>query len=286
MKINKLIFEITNKCNLRCNMCGIWKDQIEKDLDFAIFKKTLTVWKLSAISFTGGEPFLADLFSYYQYARNAFPQAWINISSNGCMVDEILAFFKKITDSRINITLSMDGLESHDKIRGIKGSKVRVLKTASLLKDLGVDMFLKYTINPLNYLEIASTVIYLTNRGYRVQVKMSDYLPIHYSRNIQKPMKWDSSHMIKISEQLSSIDVKLSNSQYGKKIFGKIKSESSNCSWQKNTCFVGLDGNIYLCRKSNPMGSLTNSEVGDLRSRVLAISELECDKECYEFDWR
>src|SRR5262245_9840174 len=83
----RLRVELTNHCNLRCKMCGIWSEMPKRTLTPDFYEQVLSSPVLShlrVISLTGGEPFmLPELDTYYRLARALRPAAHVNVSSNG-----------------------------------------------------------------------------------------------------------------------------------------------------------------------------------------------------------
>ena len=79
--------ELTNLCNLRCMMCGIWAERPHVNLDLDAFQVLIeqrTVRNVSVLALTGGEPFMVrDFEEYYRRAAVGSPRSHINISTNG-----------------------------------------------------------------------------------------------------------------------------------------------------------------------------------------------------------
>ena len=160
---NNIIFELTNRCNLRCRMCDIWKEHTKKDFSLGLFRDILkdkVLSKINHISFTGGEPFMMNnLEDYYLLTLKHAPKSYFNISTNGYFKDKIIKFLEIADTKRTSITISYDGIKSHDSIRGKKGSAKNLLKTAIEIKKKfpQLRLSLKFTIIPENYFEILST---------------------------------------------------------------------------------------------------------------------------------
>jgi MoaA/NifB/PqqE/SkfB family radical SAM enzyme len=133
---------VSKTCNFRCKMCNMWKNA-ERPID----RKELTLDEIKGwvddlrnvttdpifIHLIGGEVFLRkDLFEIVSYIRDRGFSS--SITTNGFYIDEEKA--KEIVRSRLNgIFLSMDGFkeETHDYLRGIKGSHAKVMEAIELL---------------------------------------------------------------------------------------------------------------------------------------------------------
>jgi len=133
---------VSKKCNFRCKMCNMWKN-INRPID----RKELTTGEIKSfvddlknvttepifIHLIGGEAFLRnDLMEIVSYIRDSGFNS--SITTNGFYIDEDMA--KRIVESRLTgIFISLDGFkeETHDYLRGIKGSYRRVMNAIELL---------------------------------------------------------------------------------------------------------------------------------------------------------
>lgn len=136
---------VSNRCNSRCSMCNIWKEDRKEDIKL----KCLTKYKnspfgryLRILDITGGEPFLCDVPSIIKAVDNGKIRL-ILISTNGFLSEKIERDLKSIlnmTRSNIIIDVSIDGIgKKHDEIRGVAGAYERALGTVKRLKSLRED---------------------------------------------------------------------------------------------------------------------------------------------------
>ena len=129
--------KMTNRCNLRCKMCGQWGEQgtmhnasadfIRSELeldelralvdDVAGFKPMFYLW--------GGEPLLyADLIPFLAYLQSRGLTAAIN--TNGVLLAEKAEGL--VRHGVANLLISVDGpAEIHDRVRGVPGTFDRVM---------------------------------------------------------------------------------------------------------------------------------------------------------------
>ena len=142
---HKISYIVTYKCNLRCQMCNIWKKGSTNELnleEIEMFFKASN--KFSWVGITGGEPFLKDNITDIVkiILDNCKELVAIHFASNGTMTNKIMEVVKsalkyKNKKARLLFTLSIDGSpQLHDGIRGVKGSWNRCLETFSLLKEI------------------------------------------------------------------------------------------------------------------------------------------------------
>lgn len=142
-----LQIEPTNKCNLNCKMC-FRKEcpyPLNKDMPLSLFKKIVDTFSLRIIQLSGlGEPLLnKNLFKMIKYA--SLKGIHVELISNGTLIDGKKA--EKIVSSGLKkITVSIDGINTYKKIRGVNPDKViQGLKT--LLAARGKKKFPKIYIN-------------------------------------------------------------------------------------------------------------------------------------------
>jgi len=172
---NKLVkpvflnFPITYKCNLRCQMCGIWKryskgNEASKELSLQEIKQVFLKNKefLSEVrhmGITGGEAFLRqDIVEIMRFFRQEFPKIAVGIQTNGLAVKKIIKDIKEILEfyPEFSLAVSIDGIgKTHDKIRGVKGSFKNALKTIKEAQKLGLkSLTIGMVVSETNYKEI------------------------------------------------------------------------------------------------------------------------------------
>ncbi len=127
---------VTSRCNLRCRMCGIWRDPEPKSLPYEDLVRLIDAVKSGCcyFSFSGGEPLLVgDIERMVAYAAARIP--YVHLVSNGILVtpERCRALAAAGLDE---ISLSLDGEEEwHDRVRGEKGSFRAVLAAVSCLRE-------------------------------------------------------------------------------------------------------------------------------------------------------
>jgi len=127
---------LTNRCNLKCRMCNLWKAPKKNTLAFKVFKQAIDDLGLlgcAYISFGGGEPMVInDIFLYLSYAAAKIP--FVNMITNGQLLDAWTA--KELAKTKMDmVSISIDGLrKTHDEIRGIPGSFEKAMEGIENLK--------------------------------------------------------------------------------------------------------------------------------------------------------
>lgn len=172
-----LIFFLTNRCNLKCGHCFYWES-----LNTAGADKELTIKELEDfakqlehlewLALSGGEPFLRkDIDEVVRVFREVNGVKQVTIPTNGMLPKIVLekseSILKISPELELSLNLSIDGLEeTHDYIRGVKGSFKKQLETYNLVKDLKG----KY---PNFYLRVNTAVC---NRNFKELKQFDDFL--------------------------------------------------------------------------------------------------------------
>ena len=157
-------------CNLRCRHCGssagsprvgeLTTDEALKICDQ--FPDLL----VREVDFTGGEPLLRkDWPVIAQHLKNMGIN--INILTNGLhLQEEMVSTMKKVGISTVG--LSLDGLEeTHDMIRGLKGSFKSVLESIKKIQKAGMSVNVITTVNSINVEELPAIMNILKLLGVK-----------------------------------------------------------------------------------------------------------------------
>ncbi len=286
--------ELTNLCNLRCVMCGIWSERPNIDLGLEGFSRLLdqrTVRNVPVLALTGGEPFMMEDFEdYYQIALEKSPASHVNISTNGWYTDETLDLLERGERSRTSITISYDGVRSHDAVRRVEGSQDRLVATVTAVKRRfpEVPLSLKMTITSHNYAEIYDTALQCRELGIAFRFKTLEKLLCHQGRSpsdIDGP-DYDEAMVGSISAQAQRVlDLGIeTNRKYIQRLIEKNDSGVGECTCTPRTLFVGVDGRVFLCRKMEPIGSVRQSELDEIWNSVGCEERVADMKACSGVD--
>lgn len=165
----RMTFIITEKCNLKCSMCGIWekesKDELTADEIDSFFKtNNFFNW----INISGGEIFLRkDIRTVFSSINTHCKNLYLlDFPTNGFMTETItdtVEYLLLNTDiPRIAVTVSLDGPPHlHDRIRGVKGSWRKAVNTfmaLSRIKAENLKLFFGMTLGESNIHSIDATL--------------------------------------------------------------------------------------------------------------------------------
>jgi MoaA/NifB/PqqE/SkfB family radical SAM enzyme len=134
-------FEVTMRCNARCDFCDYWKtDPRARDTELQSFADAARFFKPLLVTFTGGEPTLrADLEDLVQAVAGAVRLKYVMLLTHGARLDVSRAL--SLWEAGVNqFNISLDYLdERHDRARGIPGLADRILRTVPQMRAAGID---------------------------------------------------------------------------------------------------------------------------------------------------
>ena len=141
-RLRQLFFEVTSRCNARCEHCGSRCDDKEqgKEIEAKYIKKVLKEVsehydpRYVMLNITGGEPLMRkDLFDLMAYAHElGFP--W-GMTTNGMLITK--SKVEKMAETGMySVSVSIDGLEkTHEEFRKVPGSYKKILKGLEYMQE-------------------------------------------------------------------------------------------------------------------------------------------------------
>lgn len=265
MPIKSLVIATTEKCNLKCTMCNIWKTENPTDLSLEKFEK---LHNLKYINLSGGEPFLRnDLYEIIKILKKNNPTSNIIISSNGLLTNTIVALMKKAVfiDKNIGIRISIDGTEEiHDRIRGIEKSFENAIQTIKELKENKINNIgIAFTISNNNKIEL--TAIYNLTKKLNIEFSMSSVQnsEIYFTKqdnNIFFDKNLENQINYIIRNQLRSWNIKKwlrAYFDYGLLYYLKNKTRLLPADSGNFSAFIDSCGNVYP-------SNLINEKIGNI----------------------
>jgi MoaA/NifB/PqqE/SkfB family radical SAM enzyme len=134
-------FEVTMRCNARCDFCDYWKtDPRARDTEVRSFADAARHFNPALVTFTGGEPTLrSDLEDLVRAVAAAVRLKYVMLITHGARLDVERAL--SLWNAGVNqFNISLDYLdERHDRARGIPGLADRILRTVPAMRAAGID---------------------------------------------------------------------------------------------------------------------------------------------------
>ncbi|MBR5591478.1 MAG: radical SAM protein [Kiritimatiellae bacterium] len=154
-----VVWNITQRCNLKCKHCyAAGVADISQELTHEEALRAIdgfAAFGCPVLLFSGGEPFIReDILELATYARQKGLR--VVFSTNGTCITEEIA--KKIAAIGVSyVGISIDGVrETHDAFRGVPGAYERSLAAIRYCREAGVKVGLRVTLTRANVKEIPS----------------------------------------------------------------------------------------------------------------------------------
>ncbi len=170
-------WNLTKKCNLRCEHCYISagriskaesQDELSTEECFRVVDQICEVNPQALLILTGGEPLLRkDVFEIAAYANSK--GLWVVVGTNGVFITEELC--RRIIDSGVKgMALSLDSLDPavHDLFRGVQGAWDNTVNGSKVLRDADLPFIIQTTIGEHNRESILEIARFAYDLGARV----------------------------------------------------------------------------------------------------------------------
>lgn len=142
-------FELTNRCNLRCQHCYLTdysgKGELSKEEVLDAFRQLARAGAL-VLFLSGGEIFLRkDIHQILRAATQLFSH--VILLTNGTLITrEMARFLKEMAITQVEVSLYSSLPEVHDSITGVKDSFEQTLKALEYLQEAGVPTVVKCSV--------------------------------------------------------------------------------------------------------------------------------------------
>ena len=297
---------ITERCNLRCLHCDIWKSEQKKELEHGEWINILTVLKNwlghYRLDISGGEPFLRkDLIDIIRFCHENGIRGVV--TTNATLLTEetigILSGFDTLT-----LNVSLDGFfpHTHDYLRGVPGTYKKVTDVLQKLKRPGrkCSITIATILMGYNCDEILDLV------GLSHEQKLADginfqaldhnfrapYLEDWFEKSELWPRGKKLENLIEVIKQLSELKnrgVVIYNSHEQLLRFQEYFTHPSDhafasCASGQKSIIFNPEGEVFLCWNKDAVGSVCedppekiwNSFLSDERRGEIAKCRRTC----------
>jgi len=169
------VWEVTLACNLNCLHCGSSAGKARPNelstKEALKLCKDLAEIGTHEVCLMGGEPLIRK--DWYEIAKEIKDLGMkLSIISNGFNInDEIISKFKKLDPHAISTSLDGANAETHDKIRGRKGSFDQVMNYLKKSREADLPTSAITTVSKLNFQELPEIKDLLFNRLIAWQIQ-------------------------------------------------------------------------------------------------------------------
>ncbi len=146
-----LLLNITDKCNLKCKHCYLGEPG-NKEIGVKLFENAVSQFEKMGglkLMISGGEPLLHSKFRELMEILPSY-ELRVVVLSNGTLIRKKEA--KKLSEYIDEVQVSIDGIKSHDLLRG-KGSYDKAMRGVSALQGSGVQVSIATMVHRYNATE-------------------------------------------------------------------------------------------------------------------------------------
>ncbi|CAG0959229.1 Putative mycofactocin radical SAM maturase MftC [Methanosarcinales archaeon] len=250
-----LLLNITNKCNLSCKHCYLGKSG-NVDIEVSRFEKTVSKFESMGglkLMISGGEPLMHSGFWELMEVLPSYELRKV-ILSNGTLIGQKEA--KKLSEYIDEVQVSIDGIRSHDILRGV-GSYEKAMRGVTNLQSFNIPVSIatmahKYNAEEFDEMQKLFSGMNIISWSVDVPCMAGN---LKDNQDIMLDLKKAASHL-----------------RYG---FGAGAHESTgNYTCGSHLCAVSPDGTVSKCGffEDEPAGN-----IDDLRAAH--------DKLCKDYLW-
>lgn len=278
--IEKIVWAITNVCNLKCVHCYQDSSSLSGDeMPTSMVTKTISDLKgnILKITLTGGEPFQRkDLFEIIDHIRST--GLGLRILTNGTLISPTIA--KKLKKLNIyDLRVSLDGMipETHDRWRRVNGSFNKAVKGIKNLLEANVNLRICTTISKNNVDELGRFPDFLIKLGIK-KWNVSTILPLGRSANKFDKLSLDNNFLelfakrvLDLSERYKSelevdFGINYAKLNYLTRACDKPDFLRAHCFYCPPSIFIDSKGEIHPCIWLADMniGNIKETNVGEI----------------------
>jgi MoaA/NifB/PqqE/SkfB family radical SAM enzyme len=269
--LKDITVEVTNRCQLHCRACGIWREEKLHEISAPRFVRMmeglLKAYRVESVSITGGEPFLhhglSGILRSLALLKARRRITGFGVYTNGACVEAVQALLRreKAALKGMDVGVSVDGGEAvHDLLRG-KGAYAKTLRSLEFLAEEcseEVSLELKFTISRINYAQIAHVYALSRRLGARFSPKImeegvSSYYHRQGSREIGGLLPLTGRMRMAVRRQLlemisdgaEGLDVPMVEAVLGLLDGGRDRILA--CATPQKSLFITSRGDVYPC---------------------------------------
>lgn len=296
----KVLINLTDLCNSRCNFCDIWKIKPENEINVDNIIKSFdgSEKDIYWLSLSGGEVTLVKYyFELIDRLKKKLPNLKIVAFTTNCLTpNRVVKYAKYIKDNNLDplITLSLDGDENlHDEVRGVKGNYKKCLQTFDMLKKENILCHYGITLSSKNYDFVKDDY-----HNYKDTMKAVTF--VHSEGIYNKENSYDDDEKIikslkiidnnfrvsKLYEIIEKIHIKLSI----KFLKNKRQKNIIPCDVLNSSIHIMQDGSIKPCmfmdsigniKENNMLSYLKNGSTLKIKEKIKKDQCPKCWMNCY-----
>ncbi len=273
VKPYKILLNLTDLCNSKCNFCDIWKIKPQNEINLLDIENTFKSLNSSLywLSLSGGE---VTLVKYYKEMIDSLIFNCKNIkilafTTNALAVNRALeyALYAKEKGLDVLVTISLDGDEHiHDELRGVKGNYKKCFDLYYKLKQNQINCNFGITISDQNnsfilnkylqYKNLIKAVTFVHNHGiFGIEKNLEDHKILDSIEFIYKNYPTDKlEHIIeKIHLKIAILFLK-----------NKRKKNIIPCDVINTSLHIMPNGDVKPCMFMESLGNIREHKINKI----------------------
>jgi MoaA/NifB/PqqE/SkfB family radical SAM enzyme len=286
----KATFAVTYRCNLRCEMCHIWKQAPQEEMSLQDIEKIFkNVKSLSWIDLTGGEISLRDdIVDIAKVILSSSRKiAVFHLSTNGQLPERVFLLVKEISKYGVVpvVNISIDGPpQINDKLRGTAGAYAKSVETFKRLKSLRRShSYVSCTLSRCNLHHAGELLSALERDIPGFKPKDLHFNLFHRSSHYYKNYQINGLEGVTFQAVSAYFDLSASGNvikywlekAYRKGLSAYMRGNKFpvRCQALRSSCFIDPSGRVYPC-------GMYERPVGELKGRGVTLGALWNSAEC------
>ena len=173
----QVVWETTLRCNLKCLHCGssagnARPNELSTEEGIKLCKD-LAELNAKEVCLMGGEPFLRKDWPIHAKTVKDFGMKLLFISNGFNNNKRIIPMLRKLEPYGVSASLDGGKAETHDYIRGVKGSFDKVMEFITLARDADLPTTIITTVSKLNFKELPLIKDIIFGRGIAWQIQVA-----------------------------------------------------------------------------------------------------------------
>ena len=288
--LKQLLIEVTNSCNSRCTMCGMWKNPPGMHITSERFREIVTdafYTNVRQLRISGGEPTLVDhLPMLCAIAVEKLPCLEELVLNINCLLPQrALQFIEEIAEKagkygiRIVASLSLNGVgEAHDGNRGVPGNYEKVIEVIEGIEKLALPNVvtqISARIVKQNVWDVEAFVVELVKRRLKqCFFLLAGRMDALHNADYVATDAFDEDELYQIKLAFMKFPHYFGNDMVYEQLFHQLDSNGQtrlvSCYWEKGwDLAVRLDGRIAYCQIFTHPLEMTESSVRENYSKGL-----------------
>jgi radical SAM protein with 4Fe4S-binding SPASM domain len=255
----KVDWEITHRCNLKCQHCYEERPAIVDELSTkeacAVIDQLAAMGALF-LTFTGGEILLRkDFMEIATYARKK--DFALRLFTNGTLIDKALAKEIKALDP-LAVEISLYGMNPlvHDAITGVEGSYYRTIEAFYRLKREGVNTIVKTTVMNNNYAELSALKQFAESINARFVYSLTVVPQTTGTRNVTR-YRLTEEQLERLYAEDPSLTAGITE--------GGVQGYDPLCAAGVNSLYIAPNGDVFPCMLLlEKKGNVKDASVNDI----------------------